>query len=145
MAIRLVEINKENLNSILNLKVSKEQDQFVADNAWSVAQGSYDELAWFRGIFNNDTPVGFVMLSLDEAKADYYLWRYMIDEKHQGKGYGKAALEQIISMVKALPEAKSLTLSYVPAEGSPAPFYEKLGFIDTGEWDREERIMRLDF
>lgn len=112
MAIRLVEITKDNLNSVLRLKVSESQNQFVANNAVSILQGTYEENVWFRGIF---------------------LWRYMIAEQHQSKGYGKSALLQIIDMVRGLPNAKSLSLSCLPADDSPRPFYEKLGFAETGE------------
>ena len=145
VAIQLREITKDNLNSILKLKVSESQNQFVATNAVSIAQGTYEEKAWFRGIFDDDEPVGFVMLELEEETGDYYLWRYMIAEQHQGKGYGKTALVHIINMVKGLPNAKTLSLSYVPADGSPRPFYQKLGFAETGEVEEGERVMKLDF
>jgi diamine N-acetyltransferase len=93
-----------------------------------------------------DTPVGFVMMHIDTEKPEYYLWRFMIDKHHQGKGYGYAAMQQIIELVRQFPNAQKLETSYVPGEGNPSPFYTKLGFIDTGELDDdgEEIIMRLD-
>jgi diamine N-acetyltransferase len=123
VAIRLVEITKDNLNSVLRLKVSESQNQFVTNNAVSILQGTYEENAWFRGIF---------------------IWRYMIAEQHQSKGYGKCALLQIIDMVRGLPNAKSLSLSCLPADDSPRPLYEKLGFAETGEVEEGERVMKLD-
>jgi diamine N-acetyltransferase len=144
MELSLQKITKNNVNAVLRLQVQKSQQQFVADNACSIAQGTYNELSWFRAIYADDHPVGFVMLELDSVKAEYHLWRYMIDKQHQGLGYGRRALELVIESVRQLPNAKQLLLSYVPAEGSPAPFYKKLGFIETGEVEDGENIMKLD-
>ena len=65
----------------------------------------------------------------------------MIDHAHQGKGYGTAALVQIIDFVTSLPQAEELLLSYVPEEGNPSRFYAKHGFVDTDEVIDGERVM----
>jgi diamine N-acetyltransferase len=67
----------------------------------------------------------------------------MIDRRYQGKGYGTRAMRQIIRFVKALPGAKELCLSHTPVRGNPGPFYKKLGFIHTGEWNEGERVIKL--
>jgi len=144
MRVSLREITEDNLVSIMRLAVDKSQEQFVAHNAWSIAQGTYSELAWFRAIYADDEPVGFVMLELNPAKPEYYLWRYMIDQNQQGKGYGRQALELVIEFVRQQPSATQLLLSYVPADGSAAPFYTKLGFVETGEVEDGENIMKLE-
>ena len=144
MTVSLKEITKDNLDAVLRLQVHESQKQFVADNAWSIAQGTYNELSWFRAIYADDQAVGFVMLELDPLKAEYYLWRYMIDNQRQGRSYGRRALELVIDFVRQQPNAKQLLLSYVPAEGSAAAFYTKLGFVETGEVDHGENVMKLD-
>ena len=144
MKLSLRRIDKDNVNAVLRLKVQKNQEQFVAGNSYSIAQGTYNELSWMRAIYAEDQPVGFVMLELNQVKPEYYLWRYMIDKMHQGRGYGSKALELVIESVREQPDATQLLLSYVPGEGSPAPFYKKLGFIETGEVDDGENIMKLD-
>ena len=143
--IELRELDKSNYRDILNLKVADNQTGFVASNAISLAQALFHSQAWYRGIYRGDTAVGFVMLELDMEKPDYYLWRYMIDEKFQGHGYGYKALELVIEHVKSLPNSTEFLLSYVPKEGNPKGFYEKLGFLDTGEIEEGEVIMKLEF
>ena len=143
MQVSLREVTKENINPVLRLQVHKKQEQFVANNAWSIAQGTYSDLSWFRAIYADDTPVGFVMLELNPAKEEYYVWRLMVDGKHQGKGYGRKALQLIIEFVRDKTDAKQLLLSYVPAEGSAVTFYKKLGFVETGEVEEGENIMKL--
>jgi diamine N-acetyltransferase len=142
--IRLGEVTEENLVAVLKLKTAKAQEEFVAPNSVSLAQAHFNKSAWYRAIYHDDNVVGFVMLSIDHHKPEYYLWRYMIDEKHQGEGYGLKALRLIIEYIKQFPQAHKLLLSYSPGNGNPSDFYKKLGFVETDEWDEDERIMKLD-
>ena len=143
--VTLREITKETVRSIIDLKVAPEQEDFVAPNSVSIAQAHFDDKAWFRAIYADETPVGFVMLFDDSEKPFYYLWRYMIDAKYQGRGYGRLALNLLIDYVKTRPGAKELLVTYVPGEGSPEKFYEKLGFVNTGVEHDGEMEMKLTF
>ncbi len=142
-AVTLREITQDTVRTILRLKVKPEQEQFVADNATSIAQAYFEPKAWFRAIYADETPVGFVMLYDSPEEAEYFLWRFMIDGRYQRFGYGRRAIEQLIEYVRARPNAKELLTSYVPAEGGPGPFYAGLGFVDTGEVDDGENVTKL--
>ncbi len=141
--VSLREITQDTLTPILKLSVKESQTKFVASNAVSIAQAHFEEHAWFRAIYAGDEPVGFVMLYIDSKEAAYHLWRFMIDQRFQGNGYGQKALELVIDFVRGLPNANELSLSCVPAEGGPEPFYRKFGFVETGEWDDDEKVMSL--
>ena len=141
--VSLKEITKDTVRIICNLKVFESQNRFVAPNAVSIAQAYFCETAWFRAIYADDTPVGFLMLDKDMKKPEYYLWRFMIDEKYQKIGLGYKAMELIIDYVKTLPNSTEFILSCIPGEGSPEEFYRKLGFERTGEMDDGEVVMRL--
>ena len=141
--VSLREVTQETVNFILNLRVAKEQEQFVASNAVSIAEAHFSAAAWFRAIYADETPVGFLMLSDQPDKGEYFLWRFMVDVQHQGKGYGRRALELLIDHVKTRPNAKELFLSHVPGPGSPEGFYRKLGFEHTSEQAGEELVMKL--
>lgn len=129
----LKEITKDNLTDVLKLKVGEGQDGFVADNSVSIAQAHYSDYAWFRAIYADDIPVGFIMLSDNPEEGDYFLWRLMVDGKYQGQGYGKKAVELLVDYVKTRPNANELLVSYGEGEAGPAKFYEKLGFVPNGE------------
>jgi len=143
--ISLRVITEETLRPILALsrEMVPGQEKMVAPNAVSIAQAHFNEKAWFRGIYADDTPVGFVMLYDDADKPDYSLWRLMIAGPHQGKGYGRRAMERLIEYVKGRPGARHLMASYVPIAGGPWPFYESLGFEQTGEMEGDEVVIRL--
>jgi diamine N-acetyltransferase len=83
------------------------------------------------------------MLYIDHDAPKYYLWRLMVDEQHQKKGFALLAMHQVIDFVRSQPKAEELLVSYVPGEGSPKGFYDKLGFTETGLMDGDERVMRV--
>jgi diamine N-acetyltransferase len=142
--VTLREVTKENAREIIKLQVSEAQNQFVAPNTISIAQAYFErDRAWFRAIYADDTPVGFLMLYDDPREPEYFLWRLMIDEKYQKLGFAYRAMQLLIEYVKTRPSATSLGVSYVPAEGSPAGFYQKVGFVETGEVHEGENVMRL--
>lgn len=141
--VSLREITNESLGAILRLKVKPGQEHFVADNATSIAQAHFEPKAWFRAIYADETPVGFVMLFDDPDAPEYYLWRYMIDGRYQGLGFGRQALLLLIDYVRSRPGATELLTSYVPGEGSPSPFYAGLGFVETGKVDDGENVIKL--
>jgi diamine N-acetyltransferase len=142
--VTLREITKETLHGILKLSVSEQQQDFVATNAVSIAQAYFErDTAWFRGIYADETPVGFLMLYDNPAASEYFLWRFMIDTCYQGRGFGKRAVELLIDHVRSRPGARELGVSCVPGDGSPCPFYEKMGFQYTGSEDDGELVMKL--
>lgn len=142
--ITLRRINAKTVRAICTLSVSDSQKNFVAPNAVSIAQAHFSKNAWFRAVYADETPVGFIMLYESPKRGVYYLWRFMIDTKYQGRGYGRKALQLIINHVKKMPHAKSLTLSVVRAEGGAEEFYKKFGFEFTGKIEYGEHEMKLD-
>ena len=142
--INLREITSKNLKSIIDLNVKEDQKDYVALNSVSIAQGHYSKSAWFKGIFYDDRPVGFVMLDLIEEENKCFLWRFMIDREYQGKGFGKIALTQVIDFVKSLNLYTYIATSYVPAENSAGGFYKNFGFIESEEITKEFGIEDSD-
>ena len=110
--IRLVEVNAKNIWDILKLQVSEAQKSFVAPNDLSIIE-AYISItgnghAFPFGIFDEEVPVGFLMVGFDVddsfenppqiAYGYYSIWRLMIDEKFQNKGYGRAAMELALDL-----------------------------------------------
>jgi diamine N-acetyltransferase len=141
--VMLREVTRDTVWTVCSLYVSKDQEQFVASNAFSIAQAYFSREAWFRAVYADETPVGFVMLAQDPDSGSYYLWRFLIDARYQKRGYGKRALQLVIKHVRSMPLAGKLTLSYHKGVGCPQPFYEKLGFRDTGRIIDNEYKMEL--
>jgi diamine N-acetyltransferase len=147
--ITLREITDENREAVTALSAGAAEGRFVASVAKSFVDAAETPEAnpWYRAIYAGDEPVGFVMLSWNVTPAPgilgpWFLWRLLIDERYQRRGYGRATLKEIVRIIRAEGGTELLT-SYAQGEGEPWPFYEKLGFRPTGEIEEDEIVLRL--
>jgi diamine N-acetyltransferase len=151
--IHFMHITAATLNQICKLSetLSPTQRHMVADNVVSIAEAHFSDSAWFRAIYADDTPVGFIMTHTGSDYEDgidcpgCFLWRFMIAGPYQSKGYGKLALEKLVQHLKAM-GIPLLFTSCEQGEGSPEGFYRKLGFTPTGEYygDQIELVLRVE-
>jgi RimJ/RimL family protein N-acetyltransferase len=136
--VRLVEVTNDNVMDLFDLVTHKTQEAMVAPVGVSLAQAlvvptvtDRNATAWYRGIYADDVPAGFVMVALYPDK-EPYLWRFLIDRMHQRRGIGGMALDLIEEEMRSLGHS-SWRVSWVPGRGSPEPFYRTRGFEPTGE------------
>lgn len=153
--LHLVKADEENFWALLDLKVSKEQRDFVASNAISLAQ-AYDthaegKFAEAFGIWDGDIPVGFAMIGHNsedyEGIAEVYshsycLWRFMIDERYQRRGYGRDALKLLLDYIRTFPDGVEAlwSTSWEPENEVAAKLYHDFGFVENGEHDCDEIV-----
>ncbi len=138
-------VDADNLDALLKLDVAPGQRRLVAPVAQSLAQAAYNPAGRPLGLYDGDTPVGFLLLydarQDKERPADQlYVWRLMIDAAHQRRGYGRLALAWVLAEARRM-GVGSVGLSHTPWDGHAGPFYERLGFAYTGEVDGVERKM----
>ena len=144
--VTLREITEDTVDSICKLRVHDDQKGFLADNATSIAEAHFSPHAWFRAIYADETPVGFVMVEDKPDVPQYFLERFMIDIRYQRLKLGRQAMEQVIEHIKTRPNATHLLTSVHQGPGGPQPFYEGLGFKLTGDMEHARAaIMRLEF
>ena len=143
--VSLREITEETVVEVCKLSdtLTEPQNRMVAPNALSIAQAHFSKYAWFRAIYADESPVGFIMLSDDPDEQEYFLWRLMVAKPHQGKGFGRSAMELLTEHVKTRPGAKELLTSCGQGEGSPEGFYSKLGFKRNGQMVDDEVVLSL--
>ena len=148
MNIKLVPISDDNREAVLALSVREDQP-FVAPNDVSLRQYAETEeeapgVARPFAIYADEKPVGFCMLIFDPEEDDeddrYFIWRFMIDKNEQGKGYGQAALQEIIKYFKEN-GADRLFLSTEPENELGLHIYHKAGFRETGIIDSGEALL----
>ncbi len=149
MNIELIGLTEENLQRCFALKVAGDQTQYIASNeaSWNEAKENEDVARPFA-IYSDGNMVGFTMFAFDEAYENpndrYWLWRFMIDEKLQGKGYGTAALQEIIRYFRDH-GANNIRLSTKETNTVALSLYRKAGFRETGEMNDEEIVLQLDW
>ena len=154
--IHLEKITWDNYDKITNLHVNKEQSNFVATNLWSlvhayVALSGGEITPYPFGIYLGKKPVGFVMIGYNGyeegdpefMKNTYFIWRFMIDRRYQGKGYGRQAFRLALDFVKTFPNGKAdlCWLSYEPENEVAKKLYASFGFVEAPEYFKEGEEM----
>lgn len=153
--LHLVKADKDNFWPLMDLRVTKEQENYVAYNGVSLAQ-AYETRADGKfaqpfGIYDGETPVGFAMIGhnsfdyegvAEVEKHSYCLWRFMIDHRYQKRGYGRDALKLLLDYILTFPDGKEevWSTSYVEGNDIAAKLYREFGFVDNGEKDEDELI-----
>ena len=138
-------INEDNFAAIISMK-RPDDEHFVASNAYSLAQ------AWLYrdagdvfpfAIYNDDEPVGFMMLDEDVDEKCLIIWRIMFPVENQNKGYGTAAIREIIRLAKESGKYDFLLIDYAPDNHIAEHVYKKLGFRPTGVFEHGEIELKL--
>lgn len=142
--VKLETINEELFYKVIKMKLAPEQDKFVAENLYSLAQTwlYYEDTKPFA-IMNDDTPVGFVLLDWQENERTLGVWRIMVDIEHQKKGYGRAALQAIIEMAKAENKFDMIHIDYIEGNDVAKNLYLSIGFKDTGILEGNQHVLKM--
>lgn len=146
--IHFKEITEDNFNTIVQMKRPSEEG-FVAPNVYSLAQ------AWLYrnnndvypfAIYNNEVPIGFMLLDEDLEERYLVIWRIMFPIEYQNKGYGTQAIKQIVQMARDSGKYDYMLIGCVPQNTIAKHVYEKLGFKPTGEIINDGEIeLKLSF
>ncbi|QQE75059.1 GNAT family N-acetyltransferase [Brevibacillus composti] len=149
MTITLKPVTRDNWLEALALQVNQEQSGFVPTVAVSLAKVHIkpdgDEVEYLPfAIYNGETMVGFMMHAFVERTANmYWINGFLIDSKYQGKGYGKAALEQMIAYItNRFSQCEEIRLTVYPHNEIAYRLYQSVGFVETGERLGEELVLR---
>lgn len=149
MMVEFVEINEENYEAVLKLKITDEQNEakFIAPNVRSIADAYlYREAGdvFPYAVQDGDEVVGFILLDEDEEEKELMIWRMMVDKDYQGKGYGRAIVEKVMEEFEADRRFDVLIADYVKGNDVMGKLLESLGF-EYGEFDEvnNEYVMKM--
>ena len=140
-SIHLEKIDENNLLQAFGLKLGEGQDKFVSHPIRSLAQAYvYRDQCTPFGIFCGETMVGYVMVIYDYDVPEYNIWHMMIDASEQGRGYGRAALGEVLSYIRTKPfgDSDRVTLTCGKDNDRAIQLYQKMGFRPTGIMDEDE-------
>ncbi|MDQ3635590.1 MAG: GNAT family N-acetyltransferase [Acidobacteriota bacterium] len=145
MSISLREITEKNFNDCIKLKVAEDQKNFVATNLMSIAQSKVYPFGIPSAVYNDEELVGFTLYGQDPESKKYYIVRLMIDEKFQGKGFGKQATLKLIEKMGEYEDCDAVYLYFVDGNKGAEKLYSNIGFVRTGVTDEDGEIeMKLD-
>ena len=151
-------VTDDDFEAVFRLRRGPGQDRYlglmISHFEDAIADAKACPRYWSVHDVEDGTLVGFVMISDgipaevlaadDDILGPYYLWRLLIDERFQGRGYGAATIDAVVAYLRTRPGADILWTSCAAGPGSPQPFYVRYGFVLTGEVKWGEDLLRLD-
>jgi histidinol dehydrogenase len=140
-------VDRSNAEQVMKLQVAAGQRHLVAAVERSLAQVAYEPAGSAWAFFDGDEAVGMALLydaRRDEEKpaSQLYVWRLLIDARHQQRGYGRLAMQWVVEEARRW-GVDEVGLSHVMKPGHAGGFYEKLGFTYTGVVEDGEHKMVL--
>lgn len=145
IVITFKDITKDNFWECVALDVAKEQRDFVTSNAVSIAQSKIQPECIPLAVYNDEIMVGFIMYCIDEDDSEYWIYRMMIDEKYQSKGYGKKTLEKLLNIIKQDASKDKIFLGVHIGSANAVQLYQGYGFEFNGQVFGKEHIMKLAY
>lgn len=147
--VEVVPITVANAAAARRLVTHKSQERFVAPMLWSFAEAmypepdeDYDVVPVLRAVVADGEVVGFIMYAdVARGQDQPYLWRFLVDRRHQQRGIGRRALHALYEQLRAA-GAAAVDVSWVPGRGGPERLYLSEGFEPTGEVDDDEIVAR---
>ena len=143
MTVTLRPITRDNLWAVVDLKLHPGQEDFVAQNIDSIANAYVEPTFVPLAVHAGDALVGFAMYGQHPESGAWWVIRLMIDREHQGKGYGRAAMEAVIAVMTERIGCDEIVTSFNPANTVAGALYASLGFQPTGEIEDGEPLVRL--
>src|SRR4051794_13569293 len=123
--VELRDVTAENWEAVADLELAPEQQDLVASNLYSIAESKFDPDARPRAVYAGERVVGFLMYDVSRRGGTLRasIYRFMIDAKYQGKGYGRTALAKALGEIKAIPGVNKISIRYMPDNPIAQPFY----------------------
>ena len=143
MTVTLRDITMNNFRTCLKLEVAEHQKGFVASNMFSLAEAKADSVSNPYAIYDGETMVGFIMYAFAPQESRGYVSRLMVDKRFQGRGYGRAAMEVVMTRLGNIAGCREIQTSYAPDNSVAAKLYASLGFQQTGEFVDHEAVVRM--
>ena len=137
-------IDRGNFLKLFNMQLRPEQTTFVTPPRWTLARcyvrlfgDNFEHLPHL--IRAGDEVVGYTTTACDPDSADnYWIDDIMIAAELQGKGYGRAAVVEVIKMIVArYPRCRAVQLTCFHANTNAEALYRSVGFEPTGGVDEE--------
>jgi diamine N-acetyltransferase len=152
--LKKISILDDAMKECIALKILPEQEDFVASNAYSLAEAYVENKAYAEtgegniavpyAVYKDGKMVGFVMYgyfapeddeeSYNQDEHHYYVWRLLIDKDYQGQGIGREAVRQVMEEIKTKPygAATYCYVSYEPTNIASKTTFASYGFKEDG-------------
>ena len=140
--MELRDVTSENWRDVISIEPRQDQRRFVASVAYYLNLCHYGDDWRPVALYREGEPVGFAMWAFDTEEKSHWIGGLVIGAEHQGKGYGRAAMEALLDHLAAQPGYREAALSCDPENTVARRLYASLGFAETGERVDDELVAR---
>lgn len=145
MAVTLRDVDGSNWRACIKLDLHPHQRGFVASNVATIAESKFEPHYILRAVYLDEQVVGLLAYCHETEPEDrqlYWIFRFMIDRRHQRQGIGEEAVSIALRELAALGAARIRTM-HKPDNSVAATLYAKLGFRPIGVLDDGDRLLEL--
>lgn len=143
----IVELSAGNIEEVLDVTPRPDQDRWVRPVSWYVARSAYEQVWHPVAVSATEGGVaeliGFAEWAYDPSDQTHCIGGVVLDARHQGRGYGRAAMEALVAHLRRLPDCGVIALTVHEDNDRARRLYAALGFTETGEMDGDEIVMVL--
>lgn len=135
MKVELRPITTENWEKVAGLTLRESQKGFIYDNGYSIAESFFNKNTIIRAVYSGKEAVGLLMYEplIDKGKPDEVeILRFMIDERHQGKGIGRKAFGVALEEIKVVKSPKKIHICFTKENTVANDLYTSFGFSYNG-------------
>lgn len=149
MGIELREITKDNFFEVGLLATNASgmptfDEEYICANTVSIAESKFYPELLPQGIYLDNQPIGFIMSGpYENDNYKYWILRFMIDYKFQGKGYGKQSFLAFIEQMRNKKVVNQIFLGLHESNKAAITLYESCGFRFTGVEKDDELVYTL--
>ncbi|RIK40940.1 MAG: hypothetical protein DCC58_13200 [Chloroflexi bacterium] len=133
-AVELRPLTADNWEAAVNLRVADDQSALLESNAVSIAESRFHPWMLPLALYHEEEMVGFTMFSQypDPREGHHWVHRFMIDRRHQGRGFGRAGMRAVVQYMAAIPGCDEIWIGYDRDNRAAARLYRAVGFRETG-------------
>lgn len=131
MQVILAPITAANWKECIALQLTAGQANFVPSNLYSIAEAQFYPDACSLAIYNGaGCMIGYALYGVDNETRLWKILRFMIDAAHQGRGYGRAAMQQLIAQLRQRSHGQPILICYKADNLVAKSLYASLGFVE---------------
>lgn len=141
--ITLADVTRENWRELCALNPGEEGLKYTGSNSWNLLWSHYEPQWIVKGIALDGQLIGCARFGPSLELPGIELIHFMIDERFQGRGFGRAALCAVAAEMFRRFGVAEIYLSVDPENARAKHVYEAVGFFATGEKDKHEDVFCL--
>jgi len=130
MQVTLEELTIDNWEACTNLSLVDDQKDNLPANIYSIAELQFYPQSHGVAIVADDSVIGFATYGIPVGERVGKIFRLMIDEKYQKKGYGTQALKKMIELLFENKNINEIQVCYNPTKPEIKKFYASVGFVE---------------